>query len=60
VVGVVLDVLQARKARVSEAAQALGISTANLVAFLSFHHKVWEEANQLRVRNGLHPLRADR
>src|SRR5438876_9729820 len=34
-VGVVLDVLHAREARVSDAAAALGISTGNLLAVLS-------------------------
>src|SRR5262245_48941097 len=39
-VGVVLDVLQACQARVSDAAQALGISTANLIDFLQSDPKV--------------------
>lgn len=57
--GVVLDVLQAVEARVSEAAEALGISTANLVAFLQTEPKVWEQANHLRARFGHKPLRGD-
>jgi hypothetical protein len=56
-VSVVLDVLQAAEARVSEAATALGISTANLVDFLSTEPKVWEQANQMRARFGQKPLR---
>jgi len=56
-VGVVLDVLQAVDARVSEAAAALGISTGNLIDFLSSDPKVWEQANVLRTRFGLKPLR---
>lgn len=56
-VGVVLDVLQALAARVSEAAQALGISTANLIDFLNSDPKVWEQANQLRAHFGHKPLR---
>jgi hypothetical protein len=56
-VGVVLDVLQAVQARVSEAAEVLGISTGNLVAFLSGNAKVWEQANHLRARSGHKPLR---
>ena len=56
-VGVVLDVLQAFQARVSEAAEALGISTGNLIAFLSDNAKVWEQANHLRARFGHKPLR---
>jgi hypothetical protein len=56
-VGVVLDVLQAVGARVSEAATALGISTANLIDFLETDSKVWEQANILRSRFGHKPLR---
>jgi hypothetical protein len=56
-VGVVLDVLQASEAKVSEAASALGISTANLVDFLRTDPKVWEQANQMRARFGQKPLR---
>jgi hypothetical protein len=55
--GVVLDVLSALEARVSEAAEALGVSTANLIAFLQTEPKVWEQANQLRARFGHKPLR---
>jgi hypothetical protein len=57
--GVVLDVLQAVQARVSEAADALGVSTANLIAFLQTEPKVWEQANHLRARFGHKPLRGD-
>ena len=56
-VGIVLDVLQALEARVSDAAVALGISTANLVDFLADNPKVWEQANQMRTRFGQKPLR---
>jgi hypothetical protein len=55
-VGVVLDVLHAKEARVSEAASVLGISTANLLAFLQTSPKVWEQANILRTRFGHKPL----
>jgi hypothetical protein len=58
-VGVVLDVLQAAGARVSEAAEALGVPTANLIAFLQTDPKVWEQANHLRTRFGHKPLRGD-
>src|SRR5262249_2901494 len=57
-VGVVLDVLQAAEAGVSDAAEILGISTGNLIAFLSSNPKVWEQANHLRARFGHKPLRA--
>src|SRR5215471_8362692 len=43
-VGVVLDVLQAVEAKVSDAADALGVSTGNLIHFLSSDPKVWEQA----------------
>ena len=57
--GVVLDVLGAVEARVSEAGEALGVSTANLIAFLQTDPKVWEQANHLRARFGHKPLRGD-
>jgi hypothetical protein len=57
-VGVVLDVFQAVGARVSEAAAALGISTANLIDFLRTDPKVWEQANRLRAHFGQKPLRS--
>jgi hypothetical protein len=57
-VGLVLDVLQAVEARVSEAAAALGISTGNLIDFLSGDAKVWEQANHLRARFQQKPLRS--
>lgn len=56
VAGLVLDVLQAVGARVSDAAEALGISTGNLIDFLKGDDKVWEQANQLRMRFELKPL----
>jgi hypothetical protein len=55
--GIVLDVLLALTARVSESAEALGTSTANLIEFLRDDDKVWEQANQLRARFGHKPLR---
>jgi hypothetical protein len=57
-VGVVLDVLRAVGGRVSDAAEALGVSTANLVDFLASDPKVWEQANQLRTQFGQKLLRA--
>lgn len=56
--GLALDVLQAVEARVSDAAELLGISTANLVELLATDEKVWEHANQMRARFGQKPLRA--
>src|SRR5437763_1305333 len=49
-VGVVLDVLEAVGGRLSEAAELLGTSTANLGDFLRTDDKVWEQANQMRAR----------
>ncbi len=57
-VGLVLDLLQARQGRVSETAGLLGISTANLIDFLSVDPKVWTQANQMRTRVGLKPLKS--
>jgi hypothetical protein len=54
--GATLDVLDAHAGRVAEAAKALGITTANLVAFLSIESKVWQRANELRQRHGQKPL----
>jgi hypothetical protein len=54
--GLVLDVLEALEGRVSDAASALGLSTANLIAFLQVAPKVWEQVNILRRRFGQKPL----
>jgi hypothetical protein len=55
-VGIVLDVLEALESRVSDSASALGLSTANLIAFLQVDPKVWEQVNILRRRFGQKPL----
>jgi hypothetical protein len=47
-----LDVLWAAQGRVSDAAAALGVSTANLIAFLQVDDKVWEQVNHMRSRFG--------
>jgi hypothetical protein len=56
-VGVVLDVLTACEARVSDAAGLLGVSTGNLIDFLQTDPKVWQEANRIRTVFGQKPLR---
>jgi hypothetical protein len=56
-VGVVLDVLEAVEGRLSEAAAALGTSTANLGDFLRADDKVFEQVNQLRARFGHKAIR---
>ena len=55
--GIILDVLEVTRGRVSEAAQALGVSTGNLIGFLQIEPKVWEQANQMRQKFGQKPLR---
>ena len=55
-VGVVLDVLAAVEARVSDAAAALGTTTGNLIDFLQTDPKVWGEVNALRQKFGHKPL----
>ena len=55
--GLVLDLLVLTEARISAAAESLGISTANLVSFLETDPKLWEQANQLRARFNQKALR---
>lgn len=55
--GIVLDVLAALDARVAEAAECLGISTANLIDFLRESPKLWQQANWWRAHFGQKPLR---
>ena len=57
--GLVLDALAAAEARVRDAAQALDVSTANLIDFLSRDPKLWEQANHLRQHFGHRPLKAE-
>jgi len=56
-VGIALDALAVFDGRVSEAASALGVTTANLVDFLEQDPKVWQRANVLRAKFGQKPLR---
>lgn len=56
-VGVILDVLLAFEGRLSDAAAALGTTTANLGDFLRSDDKVWEQANLMRIQFGHKPLR---
>src|SRR5262249_18441306 len=50
--GIVLDMLYSTGGRLAPAADALGISTANLVDFLKTDGKLWEQAGQMRARFG--------
>jgi hypothetical protein len=56
--GIMLDVLTAVEARVSEAAAALGISTGNLIDFLQMDSKLWQRANIVRLKFGQKPLKS--
>jgi protein subunit release factor B len=55
--GAALDLLVAHEARLSDVAERVGVSTANLVEFLRTDPKVWQRANELRARFGHKPLR---
>ena len=50
--GIILDVLTTTEGQVSTAAELLGTSTANLIAFLQTDPKVWQEANRTRAAFG--------
>jgi hypothetical protein len=50
--GMLLDVLAAVEGRLAAAAEALQLSTGNLVDLLQLHPRIWEQANQLRSRFG--------
>jgi hypothetical protein len=55
--GAALDLLVLYEARLSDVAERVGVSTANLVEFLRTDPKVWQRANELRARFGHKPLR---
>jgi hypothetical protein len=57
VAGLVLDVLLATAGRLSEAAAALGVTTAHLGDFLRLEDRVWEQTNHLRRQFGHKQLR---
>jgi len=57
VVSEVLDVVAACDARVSEAAEKIGVSTGALTTFLRRHAEVLEGVNRLRRAAGHKPLR---
>jgi hypothetical protein len=58
-VAVLLDVLDVCEAHVSEAAKRFGTTTANLLSVLELDAKVWAQANIMRRKFGLKPLRLD-
>ena len=57
VVSEVLDVLEACRTRVRDAARHLGISTAALVKFIQNDPKLWNRVNQMRLAAAMKPLR---
>lgn len=56
VINEVLSVLDGCGGRVSDAARAIGITTANLVKFLRIDPHVWRRANHIRQSHGLEAL----
>ncbi|RME37573.1 MAG: peptide chain release factor-like protein [Planctomycetota bacterium] len=54
----VLDLLEACEGKVSDVARRLGVPTAELVRFLARDPKLREQANRMRARYGLRPLRS--
>lgn len=57
VVSEILDVLSMCHMSVSDAADRIGVSTANLVKFLRNDPKLWERVNQMRTAAGHKALR---
>jgi len=53
----VLDRLAEGRGRVSEVAEAVGVSTASLVKFLSLDDRLWQAAGRVRTAAGQKPLR---
>ena len=58
VLALVLDAFAHFNGRLSEAAEALGITSSNLTKFLRDHPKAWREACRIREQAGLPPLKA--
>lgn len=56
--GRALDVLVTCEARVSTAAERLGIRTAQLIEFFRSEPRLWQEANRLRMLYNHKPLRS--
>lgn len=55
-IAVILDMLDAHQAKVSDLAKSLQGTTAMVVGFLKQDDKVWEAVNQIRQKHGQHPL----
>ena len=56
VLAIVLDVTEAARASVSDAARTLEVNTAALVAFLAADPGVWQKIASMRQAAGLRPL----
>lgn len=52
----VLDLLDARRGSVGDAAKLLGVSTSSVVKFLEEEPQLWTAANAIRKMNGQPPL----
>ena len=57
IVAATLDLLEDRAGRISDVADRFGLSTSQLVRFLKREPLVWTEANRIRARHGLSPLK---
>jgi hypothetical protein len=55
-VGLTLDLLEARAGHVADVAGLLGLSTSSLIRFFSDDPHLWTAANQLRAKAGQPPL----
>jgi hypothetical protein len=56
----VLDLLVALEGSVSATAGRIGLSTANVSSFLTSDDELMTQANRIRERSGLRPLRLKR
>jgi len=56
-VSILLDLLEAHSAKVSDAAARLGTTTGNFLSILELHPKAWEQANIIRHKFGQKPLK---
>lgn len=57
VIALVLDSVEAHGGRLAAAAAALELTTSSLARFLEAHPKAWGEANAIRARHGLGPMK---
>lgn len=57
VVRELLDLLAASKMRLAEAAEKIGVPTAQVVKFLHKDPKLWKQVNQMRLKAKLKPLK---